>query len=102
MAGRKSLINEELSGAPLLSPYHTEQIWNDVYRHHDPEFLSRGEDLRPELGRQLHGGDVWWPDRNPSPSQYRYTKQKNVPEMYREYLNNILKGSEESFISTNT
>jgi len=60
------------TGAPLLSPYHSESIWENVYRHYDPSVISPGDDLRDDLGERLHGEPVWWPDESPTPDPYTY------------------------------
>lgn len=59
-------------GVPQLSPYHSPEIWDDVYRHYDPDMMSPEMDLRPRIGKILSGGEVWWPNRNPGPSPYQY------------------------------
>lgn len=79
-------VTKNYTGAPAISPYHSPSIWEDLYQHYDPRMISKGDDLRPQLGEQLYGGDVWWPDRNPSPNPYSYDWTSKVEPMYVEYI----------------
>jgi hypothetical protein len=58
-------------GVPMLSPYHSEGIWSDVYSKFDPKIIDSQTDLRNDLGRNLYGGGIWWPKKNPTPKIYK-------------------------------
>jgi|AntDeeMetagen681_2_1112603.scaffolds.fasta_scaffold00416_6 hypothetical protein len=74
--------------APILSAYHGYEMWNNIFRHYDPDLISEGDDLRDEIARQLHGRAVKWPSRNPGPSKYDYDLDIDP---YEEYINHIAK-----------
>ncbi|MCS4223607.1 hypothetical protein [Salinibacter ruber] len=57
-------------GVPMLSPYHSGKIWKALYQHYDPSIINKDTDLRPEIGEQLAGREIKWPESNPSPDIY--------------------------------
>jgi hypothetical protein len=67
---------------PILSPYYTPSIWEDVFKHYDPDMMTDGIDLRPEIGERLTGGTVWWPETNPSPEPYDYDLNVDPVELF--------------------
>lgn len=91
-------VTKNYTGCAALSPYHSNQIWEDLYRHYDPEMISKSTDLRPAIGEALFRDDVWWPDRNPGPAPYSYRFSVDLEEMYRSYLNQYLSGERNSVI----
>ncbi|WP_144049522.1 hypothetical protein [Halorubrum salipaludis] len=78
------------TGAPMISIYHSPQIWQDLYRRYDPEMIQKGDDLRDEIGEQLHGGSVVWPSNNPGPKPYRYERTFDPVQAYEQLINYCL------------
>lgn len=70
------------TGRPLLSPYHSEEIWEELYRRFDPSLMEQGIDLREDIGVRLSDGPVTWPRRNPSPRPYLYDQAMNCRNAY--------------------
>lgn len=71
-------------GVPLLSPYHSPELWNEVLFRHDPETMQG--DLRADLGHCLFGREVRWLSQNPSPPPYASVHQGDPRAMYARYV----------------
>ncbi len=67
---------------PLLSPYHSAEIWQNLYTHYSPAMISPGTDLRDRLGEKLWGRPLIWLDKNPAPSAYEYPKKTDALALY--------------------
>lgn len=91
-------VTKNYTSAPALSPYHSESIWKNLYRHYNPEMMSRSADLRPRIAEQWHGNDVWWPERNPAPQPYDYPFEDDYRDIYFDYISDRLNGNVESVI----
>lgn len=79
-------VTKNYTGAAAISPYHSEEIWNSLYRHYDPRMISKGDDLRDELGRRLADGPVTWPMKNPGPAPYSYSITMDSQQKYKQYI----------------
>ena len=80
-------VTKNYTGVPMLSPYHSPTIWTELFCHYDPKMISKGIDLRSDLGERLFGEDVWWPKRNPGPSPYSYDWNASLLSIYVDYIN---------------
>jgi len=81
-------------GRPLLSPYHSKEIWEELYQHLDPSVIKKDTDLRPEIGERLFGKPVKWVDENPGPEPYSYPIiicLMNTYRIYKKYIQSKLK-----------
>ena len=58
------------TGSPYLSPYHSREIWDDVFRHLDPAAVTKETDLRDRIGERLLGRPVGWPAESPGPARW--------------------------------
>lgn len=58
-----------LVGAPLLSIYHSAEIWQELYQHFDPA-LTYQQDHRMQLGEMLAAKPIIWPEENPGPKPW--------------------------------
>ena len=67
-------------GVPLLTPYHSPRLWNEVLYRHDPETMQG--DLRADLGRRIFGREVRWLDENPSPKPYASVHEGDPRAVY--------------------
>ncbi len=92
-------VTKNYTGAAALSPYHSEQIWNKLYRHYDPAMINKGTDLRNDLGKQLAGRPIEWPDKNPGPTPYSYDISFDPKEKYKEYILDVLNQNTKSVIA---
>ena len=70
----------EATGAPALSGYHGRRV-NEVIRRTDYETVVT-RDLRPDIGAELHGDEVWYPDRNPGPEPSRARADASTVERF--------------------
>jgi len=61
------------TGCPMLSLYHSPEIWRDVYTRTDMSALPR--DVRQRVGVRLHGRQVEWLRRNPHPPNMHVPKR---------------------------
>ena len=86
--GNYHQVVKNVTGCPLLSPYHSREIWNELYLHLDPSIMTEGMDLRMQIGEELFGKPVRWIAQNPGPEPYRY---KFSVDLYRAYLEQIRK-----------
>ncbi|MGH9493389.1 MAG: toprim domain-containing protein [Candidatus Sulfotelmatobacter sp.] len=77
-------------GRPYLSPYHSPEIWNELFVHLDPRAIRWGGDLRDALGQELAGRPVWWTEENPGPEPYSYTFFLNGRTAYRRYVRRLI------------
>lgn len=76
-------------GCPYLSPYHSPEIWSELFVHLDPRAIGWGSDLRDALGQALAGRPVWWSEENPGPEPYSYTFYLNGRTAYRRYVQRL-------------
>lgn len=81
---------------PLLSPYHSREIWEQVYSHYNPEAVTEGMDLRPALGDTLYGSRLAWSDQNPSPSAYAYKYPLEPKQVYIDFIRSRMSGHADS------
>ncbi|MDX1745262.1 MAG: hypothetical protein R3324_04935 [Halobacteriales archaeon] len=94
-------VTKNYTGAAALSPYHSESIWENLYRIHDPGLMSPGMDLRPEIAAQWYDRDLWWPEENPSPAPYDYDFGEDYHQLYYDYVEAYLGGETASVIRRN-
>jgi len=74
----------------LLSPYHSKDIWKEVYLPYLPETLKNETDIRKYLGMSLFGKKVCWAKTNPNPDIYRYEHYTDNYKMYLKHIESIL------------
>jgi hypothetical protein len=80
------------TGCALLSPYHTESIWREVFSHLDPDSHKVDDpDPRPQMGEMLAGRPLIWPTENPGPGAYKYNHYVDCERVYRDYIKNHLR-----------
>jgi hypothetical protein len=84
--GNYHQVFKNFTGAPYLSPYHSFEIWKELYQHIDPATYAKAEDLRRPIGDKLFGRPVWWLDENPGPQTYRYSSYVNAYKAYVDAL----------------
>lgn len=78
-------------GCPLISPYHSQEIWQQVYRHYNPAIIKKNTDLRDRIGEKLHGGHITWPSQNPGPVPYSYDTYIDAYRYYLSFINENIK-----------
>ena len=79
-----------LVGSPYLSPYHTREIWDDVFRHLDPGVVTRETDLRDRIGERLLERPVWWPTESPGPAPWIPSAYVDARAVYLRHLRALL------------
>lgn len=79
-------VTKNYTGAAALSPYHSEEIWDELYRHYDPDMIKKGVDLRERIGQLLFDNNIIWPDRNPGPKPYQYDINMQPISEYIKYI----------------
>lgn len=84
--GNYHQVFKNFVGSALLSPYHSREIWEELYQHMDPSVITKGIDLRDEISRELFGKPVKWESRNPGPTPYRYDFSLDPYKLYTEYI----------------
>jgi hypothetical protein len=88
--GNYHQVFKNFTGLPYLSPYHSGQIWEQLYQHIDPATYTRAEeDLRQPIGDKLFGKPVWWLDENPGPDIYTYSGYVNAYKTYVNYIRTL-------------
>lgn len=80
------------TGCAKLSPYHSPEIWENVYRHYDPSQIQTGADFRTEIGRELYGRPIEWPSTNPGPASYTYPRTLDPTELYLSFAQEMVNG----------
>lgn len=96
--GTTHQTTKNYTGAPMISPYHSEMIWENVYQHYDPSMIKKGMDLRDSLGKELAGRQIHWMSKNPNPDPYDYPSSYDLQSMYTEYAESYVNGTETSVI----
>jgi hypothetical protein len=91
-------VTKNYTGAAALSPYHSESIWENLYRVHDPGMMAGAPDLRPAIAAQWYDRDLWWAERNPAPEPYEYDFGEGYHREYFEYIRERLDGEAESVV----
>lgn len=81
---------------PLLSPYHSLQIWEDLIGHLDPRIIKKGMDLRMEIGKKLSGRSIRWNEINPYIAPYKYENKIDTYNLYLNHIRDSLQLSESS------
>jgi hypothetical protein len=84
--GNYHQVFKNFTGLPYLSPYHSADIWEELYQHIDPATYTRAQDLRQPIGDKLFGKPVWWLDENPGPDIYTYSGYVNAYKTYLDYI----------------
>lgn len=88
---------KHLLGCPYVSPYHSGEIWNKLYKHYDPEIFDQETDFRKEIAEKLTEEENWFPKENPAPSNidyYQY-RNENPKSIYIEEIKKKLRRKEE-------
>jgi len=93
LVGNYHQVVKNFTGCPLLSPYHSAEIWRAVYIHHGPSVIPAGVDLRPRIGERVAGRQIRWLDENPAPRPYPYFAPFNASEIYLQHLHEAMKNS---------
>jgi hypothetical protein len=88
--GNYHQVLKNYTNIPLLSPFHSEEIWKHLYFRFDPKIISKNTDLRSEIGDELFGKKVWWLDCNPGPKPYKYNFNINLYDLYINYIEKSL------------
>lgn len=91
-------VTKNFTGAAAISPYHSEKIWDELYRHYSPEIIAKGDELRYKLGERLAGKNIEWIERNPGPTPYKYETTLDADDVYRSYIKGVLNGTAKSMI----
>ena len=97
--GNYHQVFKNFTGLPYLSPYHSREIWEEVYQHLDPRAISKNTDLREAIGEKLFGKPVKWINENPGPLIYEYDFYINSYKTYVQHIQKMLshrKGAGES------
>lgn len=81
--GNAHQVHKNFTGCACLSPYHSKEIWDNVFFKYDYAGMREGTDFRGRIGEALAGRTMSWPDSNPSPPLYMY--EKDV-DLYRHYV----------------
>jgi hypothetical protein len=88
--GNYHQVFKNFTGRPYLSPYHSREIWEDVYQHLDPNAIPKEVDLRPAIGEKLAGKPVKWLLENPNPLIYGYSFHVDAHKIYVQYIQKML------------
>lgn len=84
--GNTHQIFKNFIGCLLISPYHSREIWEELYQHYNPSAVKEGMDLRFEIGERLFGKPVKWVKENPAPEPYKYSFYFDPYKIYIEYI----------------
>ena len=84
--GNYHQVFKNFVGCALLSPYHSKEIWEELYQHLDSSIITKDTDLRNDIGEKLFGKPVKWLDQNPGPEPYTYNFHFDSYKFYVEYI----------------
>ena len=84
--GNYHQVFKNFVGCPLLSPYHSFQIWKDLLIHLDTRIIKKGLDLRKEIGRRMSNKSIKWFDCNDKIPAYQYDYNLDTYQLYLDYL----------------
>lgn len=81
-----------LTGCPVLSLYHSKEIWEKLYQNFDPS-ISENLDLRKELGSKLAKRNIKWLVQNPGPNPWfiSHRLKKDLLKIYIDKVNSLVK-----------
>ena len=88
--GSHMALLREATGALVLSGYHGRRVTDVLHRTHIEAVATR--DLRADLGAELHGSEVWYPDRNPGPEPSRRRRGVSTVERFRAAVEEAAEG----------
>jgi len=91
--GNSHQVHKNFTGFSLLSPYHSQELWENVFFRYDHSGLCAGTDFRDKIGEALAGRTVIWPGSNPSPPLYTYAKDVDLYRHYVGYIRTALTGT---------
>jgi len=97
--GNYHQVFKNFTRSPYLSPYHSPEIWSELYQHFDPAVITKNADLRMKIGDRLFEKPVWWLSENPGPKPYTYNFYINCYEMYLKYINEMLGQGRDDIVS---
>jgi hypothetical protein len=83
LQGNAHQVHKNFTSFPCLSPYHSKELWDNVFFKYDYARLEKGTDFRNQVGVSLAGRTIRWCESNPSPPRYKYKKNINL---YRTYV----------------
>lgn len=84
--GNYHQVFKNYTDCPYLSPYHSEEIWRDLFLKMDPLFIKSDGDVRKILGEIIASRQVEWVDENPSPKAYKYNFEFDPVVYYETYI----------------
>ncbi len=93
LVGNYHQVVKNFTGCPLLCPYHSAELWHNVYLHHGPAVIPTGTDLRPRIGERLAGRPIRWLEKNPWPEPYRYDRPFHARQICLRHLQQRLRES---------
>ena len=87
--GMSHQLCKNLVGAPLLSIYHSPEIWESLYQHFDHRLCFK-KDLRKEIGELLAQKRLEWPTENPGPAAWSLDNKfvNLLLPFYKKYIEN--------------
>lgn len=87
--GNYHQVFKNFTGCAYLSPYHSKEIWKELFLKMNPLFIEPYLDVRKELGHILAKKQVTWIDDNPAPKPYSYNYEFNPISYYKSRITNL-------------
>jgi asparagine synthetase B (glutamine-hydrolysing) len=84
--GNYHQVFKNYTDCPYLSPYHSEEIWRELFLKMNPLFIKEHGDVRKILGEVIASRPVTWIDENPAPKAYRYNFAFEPIRYYEDYI----------------
>ena len=84
--GNYHQVFKNYTDCPYLSPYHSEEIWRDLFLKMNPLFIKEHGDVRKILGEVIASRQVEWVDENPSPKAYKNNFEFDPLVYYETYI----------------
>lgn len=92
-------VYKNILNIPVLSPYQSPRMIDELICKFDPYYIMESLDIRPRVGEILFGKKVKYPSSNPTPPVYLRSRKKDITIYERELMKFNIDMNRNIFIS---
>jgi len=71
-------VTKNLLDIPVVSPYQSPLMLQELFYRFDPYFVDQAGDVRAQIGEILFGRPVKYPDTNPGPDPWKRNRRTSL------------------------
>ena len=71
-------ILKNMLDVPVLSPYQSPQMLDELFYRFDPYFVDGAGDIRDAIGEKLKGKEIHYPSINPGPGSWKRDRRYSI------------------------